>query len=141
MAFKASVAPLARAFEEALQVAWQEKGILNTWHAQLAGNMTGIDAMNMNANLTRVLGVCNTTKALPGLAAYARGQFGDGAYDVVAEFNSMVSALQAVQTWLTTNIPSNAVNLSGGVLNGNTYTPAQTSALRTLIDTARKTIS
>ena len=141
MAFIASQITLQKGLEEALNVANQEKSILNNWNAQLAGNITGIDAMNMLANLGRVLEVFNRVSILPGLAVYAQQQFGNDTYNVATEFTAMVNALTDVQTWLKTNIPANAVSIINGELKGVTYTPAQTSALRTLVASAQLTIN
>lgn len=141
MAFIASQVPLQRGFEQALNTAFQEKQILANWHAQLAGNITGIDAMNMLANLNRVLVVFNEVAALPNIGPYVQDQFGNASYDVAAEFTAMVNALTAVQTWLKTNIPANAVSIVNGTLTGVTYTPAQTGTLRTLIAAAQATIN
>lgn len=140
MAFKASQLPLQRGFERALDVAGQEKRTLDAWVIQLNGNITGLDAVAMLANLDRVLAVFSEVAALPGLAAYAQSQFSDAAYNVSAEFTATINALTAVKTWLTTNIPSNAVSIVNGVMVGATYTPAQTASLRSLVVAAAATI-
>ena len=140
MGFKVSQLPLQRGFEQAISVAFQEKQILANWHAQLAGNITGIDAMNMMANLTRVIDSLNGVATLPGIGDYAQTQFGDVTYDVAAEFTAMLNALTAIKNWLVANIPQNAVTIVNGVLTGATYTPAQTAALRTLVSQAQATI-
>lgn len=140
MAFKASQVPLQRGFETALSVAHQQKGILASWYAQLAGNITGIDAMNMMANLNRVIPVFQDIASLPNIGPYVQDQFGDANYNVAAEFSAMVNALVAMRNWLQTNIPSNAVSIVNGQLTGATYTPAQTAALRTLVASAQATI-
>jgi hypothetical protein len=140
MAFIASQITLQKGLDEALNVANQEKAILNNWNAQLAGNITGIDAMNMLANLKRVLEVFSRVSVLPGLAVYAQQQFGNDTYDVAAEFTTMVNALTATETWLKTNIPSNAVSIVNGQLTGATYTPAQTASLKSLVIAAAATI-
>jgi len=141
MAFITTQLPLQRGFEQALQVAGQEKDILNNWKNQLSGNITGLDAMNMLANLNRVLTVFSQISALPGLAVYVQQQFGNANYDVAAEFTSMVAALTSIQSWLKANIPANAVSISEGALVGATYTPAQTSVLLTRVNAAISTIS
>lgn len=140
MAFKASQLSLQQGLTQALDVAGQEKRTLNAWKTQLAGNITGLDAVAMLANLDRVLPIFAQVSALPGLAVYAKAQFGNDTYDVAAEFNTMVSALTAIKTWLTTNIPANAVSISNGSLVGATYTPAQTAGLLSLVNAAIATI-
>lgn len=140
MAFKASQLPLQRGFERALDVAGQEKRTIDAWVAQLNGNITGLDAVAMLANLDRVIGVFEEVAALPGLAEYAKTQFDDPAYDVAAQFTAMTAALSAVRSWLRTNIPANAVSISNGVMVGATYTPAQTAGLKSLVVAAAATI-
>lgn len=140
MAFKASQFSLQQGFAQALDVAQQEKRTLQGWHSQLAGNITGMDAVAMLANLSRVLGIFSSISALPGLSDYAKSQFGDANYDVATEFTAMVNALTAIQTWLKTNVPANGVTIVDGALVGTTYTPAQTAALRTLVNAAIATI-
>lgn len=140
MAFKASQLPLQRGFERALDVAGQEKRALDSWAAQLNGTITGLDAVAMLANLDRVLAVFTEVAALPGMAEYAKTQFGSATYDVAAEFSAVISALAAVRSWLRTNIPANAVSISNGVMVGATYTPAQTAELKALVVAAAATI-
>jgi len=140
MAFIASQITLQKGLDEALSVAVQEKAILNNWNTQLAGNITGIDAMNMLANLRRVLEVFNRVSVQPGLAVHAQQQFGNDTYNIATEFMAMVNALTAIQTWLKTNIPANSVSIINGELTGAIYTPAQTAALKTLVNNAASTI-
>ena len=66
MAFKASQFSLQQGFAQALDTAQQEKRTLQGWHTQLGGNITGMDAVAMLANLSRVLGIFSTIAALPG---------------------------------------------------------------------------
>lgn len=140
MAFKASQFSLQQGFAQALDVAQQEKRTLQGWYTQLGGNITGMDAVAMLSNLSRVLGIFSTIAALPGLSDYAKTQFADTNYNVGTEFTAMVNALTAIQTWLKTNVPANGVTIVDGALVGTTYTPAQTAALRALVNSAIATI-
>ena len=140
MAFKASQFSLQQGFAQALDTAQQEKRTLQGWHTQLGGNITGMDAVAMLANLSRVLGIFSTIAALPGLTDYAKTQFADTNYNVGTEFAAMVNALTAIQTWLKANVPANGVTIVDGALVGTTYTPAQTAALRSLVNSAIATI-
>ena len=132
---------LQAGFENILNVASQEKAILQSWATKLSGNITGIDAMNMAANLAQVIPSMTTAASLPGMEYYAQTQYGNPSYDIVGAFNGMISALQAVQSWLVVNVPSNAVSLSAGILVGSVYTPAQTATLLTLVNAAAATIN
>lgn len=140
MAFHTSLVPLQRAFERALVVAAQERNYLTQWHTQLAGNITALDALNWVTNLNRVIDELTTIAATPGLVAYGKAQYDAAAYDISAEFSTMLTALSAVRGWLRTNLPANSVSVSSGVLSGTTYAPAATAPLRALIQTAINTI-
>lgn len=140
MAFKANTVDLQTGFNLATTTAKVEKQYLQAWYTKLASNIDAIFALEMLNNLSRTITTLNSVSALPGLQAYAQQQFGSPAYDVAAEFTAMVNALTAIESWLKTNIPSNSVSIVNGVLTGNTYTPAQTAALRTLVNTAITTI-
>lgn len=141
MPFRASVLTLQKGFNQALELAATEKVYLQAWSTALAGNITSVYALEILSNLSRAIATLNTIKTLPGLQAYAQNQFGDGLYDVGTEFTAMVNALVAVENWLKANIPSNSVSIVNGVLSGNTYTPAQTAALKSLVVAAIATIS
>lgn len=80
-----------------------------------------------------------------GIVAYARDQIADPAIDVVAEFNSMIAALDGVVSWIITNFPRDTV--SGTFLLARTFavdnsgrtqdrqfTTAQLAGLRTALD-------
>lgn len=141
MAFRATVGNLQTGFQKILSTCSQQKAILQSWNTKLSGNITGLDAIAMTANLKRVIADIDEVSALPGMAAYAQTQFGDQNYNVAAEFTTMRAALVAVQNWLKTNIPANAVYVSSGDLAGLTYAPAATASLRSLVVAAEATIS
>lgn len=141
MAFRATVGNLQAGFQKILSTCSQEKQILQSWDTKLTGNITGLDAIAMTANLKRVIADIDEVSALPGMAAYAQTQFGDQNYDVAAEFTTMRAALVAVHDWLKANIPANAVYISSGDLTGLTYAPAATAPLKSLIVAAAATIS
>lgn len=140
MAFKANTVALQDAFEQATSLAKVEKTYLQAWSTALNSNITSIFALEMLNNLARAITTFNATSAIPGMQAYAQQQFGTNTYDVATEYTNMVNALVAIQNWLKTNIPSNSVSIVNGVLTGNSYTPAQTAALKTLVNNAIATI-
>jgi hypothetical protein len=140
MAFIATTIYSQKGFERIMNVIAQEKGILQSWNTQLGSNITGLDAVNMAANLTRVLTEIDEISVLPGFQAYAQQQFGNANYDIASEFVAMRTALASIKNWLVTNIPANAVSIHNGVLVGLSYTPAQTTALRNLVADAITTI-
>jgi hypothetical protein len=131
---------LQSGFTQALQLAKTEKVYLANWATQLAGNITGLDAVAMLGNLNQAIPLFTSIGALPGIVAYSQNQYANAGYDVATAFTTMVTALTAIQSWLKTNVPGNAVSISNGVLVGVTYTPTQTAGLLTLVNAASATI-
>lgn len=89
--------------------------------------------------LVRANNQFNALKVAPGLAQYAKDQENDQAYDVVAEFNAMQTALQSVLTWMETNVPITNRSVAPvadwaneqTIQIANIFTASQTSGLRT----------
>lgn len=141
MAFNATTITLRKGLDTLQEIAVQEKAYLGQWNAALAGTIDAQYALNIVANLDRVLATMDTLAALPGMAAYAQQQLGSANYDIAAEYSSMRSALDAVRAWLRTNIPSNAVTIVNGTQTYATYAPAATASLRSLVQSAAATIA
>lgn len=76
---------------------------------------------------------------------------GDQAYDVVANYNAMRTAIVAIRDWITTNVPKHTDGVGtwwlvltidqNGVVTHRPFTPAQTAPLRALIDDYRTTVT
>lgn len=87
-----------------------------------------------------------TAGSVPGLADYAKAQEGDVDYDVVVEFNAMISACDGIINWIVANVPvSNSYvqteqwTSSGVILR--TFNTASTAGLRTALNTFVATVS
>ena len=141
MAFIASTLSLQQGLQQAMSLAIQEKNYLTTWSQQLNGNIDAKLALSWVANLNNIIAQFNALAALPGMQAYAQQQFGSGTYDIGAQFTAMVASLQAILTWLQTNLPSGAVTIVNGVEVGQVYAPAATASLKALVDAAAATIA
>lgn len=85
-----------------------------------------------------------------GIAAYAKSQEGDAAYDVAAEFTSMLSACDGVINWIAANIPTATNGGFTGVLleqwsssgvTVRTFATGQTAGLRTALQSFEDTVS
>ncbi len=85
----------------------------------------------------------------PGIAAYAQQQINDGSINIAAEFTAMVSALDAVVSWIVTNFPKDGSGFLlatqfDGANNGRTtdrqFTTVQTAGLRPALDNLLATI-
>ena len=102
-------------------------------------------AMNLREWRIALAAVAST----PGLAQYAKDQYGDQDYDVAAEFTAMTNAIDAVISGIHTAFPTDN---SGGelkekVLNADgsvtmrTFTAANLASLVTLLQTLNSAIS
>lgn len=84
--------------------------------------------------------------ATPGLAEYAAAQEDDPAYDVAAEFTAMRGTIAAVLSWMDANVPTSVTAVAptawtqSGPLIATTFTPAQTTPLRTLLQACADSI-
>lgn len=86
--------------------------------------------------------------AVPGLGAYAQSQLSNGTLDIAAEFTAMQAQITATRSWINANFPKDG---NGNVLerkldaNGrivtNTFAPAQTAGLVTVLDALTAAIS
>lgn len=137
MAFRSDKA-LAEAYEE-----------LKHWSRKLdAAAVSAVNRLNSTVETEILIGFGYSVKAFrdnmaslaatPGLAQYARDQENDQSYDVVAEYNAMIAAADAVTSWMQTNIPKDADGyilawkFGPTDLTQRTFTPAQTAPLQTL---------
>lgn len=96
------------------------------------------------SNLTGSLAIMNDRVTRFGgetLAAYAKAQEADPAYDVAASYNAMVTAANAVVSHISTAIPANSAHtVVNGAVVEPTFSTAQTATLRGLLDTLVGTI-
>ena len=140
MAFKASNEVPADAYRRVKGAAVQLKLNCQSFNARLAASGADYPYLrDIYLTLTRANNQFNKLKVTPGLAQYAKDQENNQAYDVVAEFNTMQTALQGVLTWMETNIPVTNQNVSPvtdwaneqTIQIANIFTASQTSGLRT----------
>jgi len=140
MAFRTDT-PLKEAFDRSRSMAKLIAAKLANWAIILQSNITAVDAVSLDADVSAAISEFNAITTLPnvssGIVAYAKNQYSDNNYDINAEFTAMLAALTAIQTWLAANIPANDVQITGGIYVGKTsYTPAQTANLLTRINAA-----
>lgn len=115
MAFRASNSIPESAYEQAKALAVQVKSLADNRAARWA---SGSDAVEVSAAIDRAVAMrdrLNAIASTPGIAAYARSQEDDDLYDVVAEFQALVAALETViaecVNALPTSSPGNFVEL------------------------------
>lgn len=139
MAFRASNVLPSDAYLKVKRAAVQLKLTLQGNKAQLAANGADYEFLQrLYLALKNANNYFSTLKTTPGLAAYAKDQESDQAYDVAAEFTAMQTSLTSAMTWMESNVPTNVttkpVNEWGdGVIVSNTFTPAQTAGLQTAL--------
>ena len=137
MAFRASNVLSSTAYDIVRRAAVQLKINLQGINLRLSSSDADYDFLReIFRTLERANNQFNTLKTTPGLADYAKDQEVDPTYNIVAEFTSMQSTITASIDWIVANIPTNVTaktpdNWGDGTLISNTFTPAQTSGLRT----------
>lgn len=109
-----------------------------------AGNVSANDVKQILQYCVQVKANNAATAAISGMDTYAVTQEGAG-YDVVMAWNNMNAAIDAVISWIVTNIPQSGgfVTLEQWTTGGVTvqsFTPAQTAGLRTVLNSLIATI-
>ena len=149
MAYPASQQTLQDALEGIAREASRIKFMAQSLRSKSATSDTPRrDFTNFQKHVDSSIDRWQTLGSVPGLAAYAQEQYGDGSLDIVAEYMAMRNAAIALRDWIFSNIPRDAG--SGAVLleqidqNGNiidlTVTPAQSAGFRTEADAFIATI-
>lgn len=107
-----------------------------------------LDTANFLADALDALNTLTANAATNGLLEYARAQENNAALDLVAEYNTMRTALVAVQDWLVANFPKDASNnLVVYAFDGNkryadvNLTAGQLSAFKSQLTTLGATIA
>lgn len=117
-----------------------------TKEASLAGPVSANVILQLFLDLIKARDALEEASAVPGLAEYAQAQEGDTEYDVVAEFQAMLGAIEGLIDWITANISQDG---DGYVLvykwtddgvTTRSYSTAALSGFRTEIDKVIATI-
>ena len=136
MAFRASNVIPARAYESAKAEALKLQNLCNQISSALGSDISAETLPVWLVNLQRFRTRLNDVRSVTGIAQYAKDQEDDQAYDVAAEFNSLISLVDAAITEIqatNTNALISTWSVSSGLI-WNTFTPAQTAALKADID-------
>jgi len=143
MAFLASNIIPEEGFNRAKKLALQVKNYLTVRESQFASD-TNADVILATFNdLKRYRDEFLSYRDIPGIAQYAKDQENDQAYDVVTEFNSMITSVEDVMTSIYSSFPKDANGyllekqlLANGTYTYRVFTSAQLSTLRGLVTTA-----
>jgi hypothetical protein len=146
MPFLASNGVLGDIHQLASKRALHTKGIAQQRRATLAaGNVTSSFVISIDADVMAIRTEMQGYAATPGIGPYVQANTpgAPAGYDAVAEWQTMIAALQAVSDEIRATFPVAA----GGFLLARTwaaereFTPAQTAGLRTQLDNLIATIS
>lgn len=99
-------------------------------------------------HLGQASGLMTTWAAVPGLATYAQAQVNDPTYDIVMQFNTMLTAMQSALSSLINMFPKDVngfatyqtIQANGTLLN-RTFTAAQLAPVVTLLNAVTATIA
>ena len=147
MAFRASNVLPAQAYDTVRRAAVQLKLNLQGFNIQLAASGADYDFLQgIYRTLTRANNQFDVLKVTTGLAQYAKDSEVDQAYDVVAEFGSMQSAIAGALSWMNTNIPTSVTvkdptTWDDSTLISNAFTAGQTAGLQTALSAVIAEIS
>ncbi len=137
MTFRASNVLPSTAYDIVRRAAIQLKINLQGINSRLSAGNADYDFLReIFRTLERANNQFDTLKTTPGLADYAKDQEIDPTYNVATEFTSMQSTITASMGWIVANVPTNVTaktpdTWGDGTLISDTFTPAQTSGLRT----------
>lgn len=147
MAFEASSQIPTYAYERARALANRMKNFLTTQRNIFvqSGDMDQI------IEVLKKLNEYNTDfsdfSSVPGIAQYAKDQQDDQAYNVVGEFNAMVTAVVSARDWIVVNMPDDGTYLLGhtieldGSVTPRPFTSGQLSGLVTELDAVIATVA
>jgi len=142
MTFKASNKVPSIAYQEAKNAALALKNFCQSQVAAMNANIDGREVIAIGTNMSVYKTRLNEAKATPGIAQFAKDQENDPAYDVVAEFNSMVAALDAavvVIVAVNTNLLIQGWSPTAAI-QYNSFTPAQTANLKAALQTVADSV-
>ena len=141
MAFRASNIIPATQYDKAKATVIQIKRLVVDRSATFTSGATASEVFSLIDNLSALAKRLDQVKQTPGIAAYATIQEDDATYDVVAEFNTMIAAVDAVITDVVAVLPKdsngwllvNKINPDGSLVPRN-FTGAQLANIRALLD-------
>ena len=149
MAFPASQTKVKKALDDISSTALRIKGIVQSVRDESnAGDTPRMRFVACQRQVQIALDIWATAVAVPGLPQYAKDQYDDQTLDIVAEYNAMKAAAEAVRDWVFNNMPTDAgsgaalleVYDQGGNPTNIMTTTGQSAGFRTAADTFLATI-
>lgn len=149
MPYPASQTVAKNALDSVTVVALRLKGLAQTLRTQsAAGSTPRRSYIALQRQIQIGLDQWAVAAAVPGLAQYAKDQYADQNLDIVAEYQAMRSAAEALRDWIFSAIPTDAgsgaalleVYDQGGNPTDIMVTTGQSAGFRTAADTFLATI-
>jgi hypothetical protein len=115
--------------------------------AEALGNLPAPRVITLYIALNEWKATINAAAGVTGIVAYVREQKNSPALDVVAEATAVVTAIDGVLGWVSTNYPRDGSGymldrqFSGNTTVDRTFASGTTATLRTLLDTLIATIN
>ncbi len=148
MAFRASNVIPADQYINAKRLALSLKNYCQDRASAFASGTNSHEILRVAETLLQLKGQLQSAASTPGMAAYATGQEDDVGYNVVAEFNAMVSAIDAALAEIVTALPKDGndyllitkINPDGS-LDYRTFSPGALNTLRSLLNSISSSVS
>lgn len=149
MTFKASNKELSVAYHLLKEKILNIQQVADQAANRMTGTVTGDEILSLGVSLERLDSQVTALQQTSGIAKYAKDQENDQTYDVVAEYQAVQTALDAVQNEIRTTFP---VDGNGYLLNrkfnsansiqttSRNFAPAATTDIKTLCETLSATI-
>jgi hypothetical protein len=147
MTFRASNQLPQDGYETAKRLAISIKSYCSSKASQFANDTTADVIISVFQDLTRWREQLHSIRQIPGIVQYARDQEDDPSYNVAAEFNNMLTAIDSVIANVNATYPRDGSGylldrkISGSSYDFRTFTPAQLSTLAALLTVVTNSIS
>ncbi len=141
MPFKATNILPAEGYDRGKKVAIQTRQLAQNRSAEWQAGANSFQVVAALDNLRTLRAELNSVRSVPGIATYARVQEDDVTYDVVAEFNALVAAIDTAIASISTTLPKDGGGFllletiaADGTRTPRTFTPGQLNTIRGNLD-------
>lgn len=141
MAFPATTLRLAPTLDQIAAIMRGVRSFALERQAAMSANVKANSVIDIWERMKISKSQLGTLAATPGLSAYAQGQYDDNTLDIVAEYQAVIAAIDAVTANIESTFPKDgsgyllAAQFNGGALVYREFTPAQLTTLAGLLGT------
>jgi len=147
MAFKASNQLPEDAYRRAKSTAMDATRLAGEYSTLAASGFNSGSLLSLFHDMRRIRDQLTAVKTVPGIAAHAKAQEDDAAYDVGPEFNTLIAAVDAVVQNILATFPTDGSGylldrkLTDGEYTYRDFAPAQLTTLKGLLDAIVNAVS